>query len=381
MRIYLDNNATTPIDSRVLERLTEMSSEVFGNASSIHTEGQKARRALEEAREAVAELIHSSSRELIFTSGGTESNNTAILGVALRHWQSCHFVTSAIEHPSMLEGIRNVKRFGHEVTVVPCDANGIVNPDAVREALRPETKFVGVMLANNETGVVQPIREIAAIARERDIHFHCDAVQAAGRIAIDVDDLGVDTLSLSAHKMHGPKGIGALYVKKGTILDPMLRGGAQERRRRAGTESVPLAAAFGEAAKIAVDLEPMKRVAGLRDSIEAAMRQRFPETIINGGESQRVPNTTNLRFRGCDAEGIVIGLDLNAVAVSTGSACSSGRVEPSHVLIAMGLSEEDARSSVRVSLSRLTTEDEIRMFIGLLEELVPKNKREQARTA
>lgn len=365
MRIYLDNNATTAIHSDVLQVLEEALRETFGNASSIHREGQAARRLIEDARESVARLIGATARELVFTSGGTESNNAAIFG-ALPSSGLFHIVTTKIEHPSVAEAFRELERRGHEVTWVAPARSGEVPAAAVLEALRDDTRLVAVMMANNETGVVQPVAEIGAVTRARGIHFHVDAVQAAGKIPIGVDEIGCDTLSLSAHKLHAPKGIGALYVRRALALSTLLHGGAQERRRRAGTENVPLAAAFGAAAALPSAAEQMQ---SLRDRFEGALTGAH---TINGRDARRLPNTSNVTFHGADGEGIVIALDLSGVAVSTGSACSSGRVEPSPVLLAMGLTPEDARATVRFSLSRLTTVEEVDRVSALLGELVPR---------
>jgi cysteine desulfurase len=370
-RIYLDNNATTPIHPEVLEVLDESLRGVYGNASSIHKEGQLARRVLEEGRESVAELIGAAARDIVFTSGGTESNNAAIFGAVAaggRH----HIVTTAIEHPSVLEAAAELERREHRLTRVPPRRDGLVVAEAVLAAIEPETRLVAMMLANNETGVIQPVAEVGRVCRERGIHFHCDAVQAAGKIDIDVHALWCDTLAIAAHKMHAPKGIGALFVRRGLALGPCLVGGAQERRRRAGTENVPLAAAFGAAAKLARDPSWRPRIAALRDSLEREMRDAFDVTV-NGATAPRLPNTSSLTFHGADGEGIVIALDLNDIAVSTGSACSSGRVEPSRVLLAMGLTPEDAKSTVRISLSRLTTSEEITRTTYVLKTVVPRS--------
>jgi len=374
MRVYLDNNATTPIHPAVLDALHEALAEVYGNASSIHKEGQTARRRIESARESVARLIGATAREVVFTSGGTESNNAAIFGAvpaAGRH----HIVTTAIEHPSVREPVEELAKRGHDVTIVTPERTGEVSAARILEALRPDTRLMTMMLANNETGVIQPLAEVAAVCRERGIHVHCDAVQAVGKIDVDVEALNVDTLAMSAHKLYAPKGIGALFVRKGLVLDSYILGGAQERRRRAGTENVPLAIAFGVAADVAMDRAD---IGSLRDSLENSLSS-LPITI-NGKTVRRLPNTSNITFHGADAEGIVIGLDLNGVAVSTGSACSSGRVEPSRALLAMGLSPEDARSTVRISLSRFTTAVEIDRAVSLLREIVPRAQRAAATT-
>jgi cysteine desulfurase len=371
MRIYLDNNATTPLHPVVLGVLHDALRDVYGNASSVHKEGQTARRRIEDARDAVALLIGAASREIVFTSGGTESNNAAIFGVignSGRH----HIVTTSIEHPSVLEPVQELARRGHQVTLVPPARSGEVSAPAMIAAIRPDTGLVTMMLANNETGVIQPVEEVARACRERGIHFHCDAVQAIGKIAVDVKALAVDSLAMGGHKFHAPKGIGALFVRQGLVLDRHLFGGAQERRRRAGTENVPLAAAFGAAAEIVRDLAPMNGVASLRDQLEHDLRGSELPITINGAGVRRVPNTSSITFHGADAEGIVIGLDLKGVAASTGSACSSGRVEPSRILSAMGLSDDDARSTVRISLSRFTTSAEIDRAVALIREVVPR---------
>ena len=362
MRIYLDNNATTAIHPDVLAVLESSLRDVYGNASSIHREGQTARRMIEDARESVARLIGATARDVVFTSGGTESNNAAIFGAAGRDLR-CHIVTTSIEHPSVAEAVRP-----YDVTYVAPSRDGVVSADEVIAAVREETRLVTVMMANNETGVVQPVEAVGAFCRSRGIHFHVDAVQAAGKIAVDVEAIQCDTLALSAHKLHAPKGIGALYVRRGVAMAAQLVGGAQERRRRAGTENVPLAAAFGAAAALPYDAA---KVAGLRDRLESRITSSL-DVAINGANVRRLPNTSNVTFHGADGEGIVIALDLSGVAVSTGSACSSGRVEPSPVLLAMGLTPEEARATVRFSLSRFTTEEEVDRAAALLVELVPR---------
>lgn len=364
MRIYLDNNATTAIHPDVLRALESSLRDVYGNASSVHREGQSARRAIESARESVARLIGATARELVFTSGGTESNNAAIFGAVPRDGRF-HIVTSAIEHPSVAEAVRELERRGHEVTWIAPSRDGAIAASAVIDALRDDTKLVTVMAANNETGVLQPVAEIGAATRARAIHFHVDGVQAAGKIALDVEAIGCDTLSMSAHKMHAPKGIGALYVRRGTNMSAHLFGGAQERRRRAGTENVPLAVAFGVAASLPSAAE---EIAALRDFFESQLN----DVTVNGRNVPRLPNTSNVTFHNADGEGIVIGLDLSGIAASTGSACSSGRIEPSPVLLAMGLTPEEAKSTVRFSLSRFTTREEMEKVAAVLKELVPR---------
>jgi cysteine desulfurase len=382
MRIYLDNNATTEIHPAVLAALQESFREVFGNASSVHAEGRRARQAVEEAREAVAALLGAAAREIVFTSGGTESNNAALHGAALSGPSPCHIVTTAIEHPSALEPVRQLVSRGFDATFVPSGTDGRVNVGEVLEAIRPDTRLVSVMLANNETGVIQPVAEIGRHCRDRGIHFHCDAVQAAGKLPLDIEAIRADTLSISSHKMHGPKGIGALYVRRGSVLAPHISGGAQERRRRAGTESVPLAAAFGVAAELALEWVSSAEngpagVSALREEFEAAALGLHPPAFINGTASPRLPQTSSISFPGIDGEALVIGLDLAGVAVSSGSACSSGRTEPSHVLLAMGLPVDHAKSSIRFSLSRFTTGEEIGRVVELLRELLPKHRRKE----
>lgn len=366
MRIYLDNNATTAIHPQVLEVLEGAMREIYGNASSIHREGQSARRVIEDARESVARLIGATARELVFTSGGTESNNAAIFGAVPMNGRF-HIVTSEIEHPSVAEAVRELERRGHEVTRVAPSRDGAVAAEAVLAAMREDTRIVAVMLANNETGVVQPVERIGPVCRERGVHFHVDAVQAAKKVPIDVSAIACDTLSLSAHKLHAPKGIGALFVRRGVAMSAHLHGGAQERRRRAGTENVPLAAAFGAAVALP---DAAAQMAEQRDRLESALASM--DVTINGASAPRLPNTSNVTFHGADGEGIVIALDLSGVAVSTGSACSSGRVEPSPVLLAMGLSPDDARATVRFSLSRFTTAAEIDRVAALVRDLVPR---------
>jgi len=366
MRIYADNNATTPMHPNVLATLQEMLRDVFGNASSIHKEGQTARRVIEEARESVAGLLGATPREIVFTSGGTESNNAALYGAIPAEGRH-HIVTTGIEHPSILEVVRDLVARGCQVTIVPPNRDGVVPAKAVIDAIRNNTTVVAMMLANNETGVVQPVASVGNTCADRGIHFHVDAVQAAGKIDIDVNALYADTLAISAHKMHAPKGIGALYVRGRTKLHPHLVGGAQERRRRAGTENVPLAAAFGVAAQLAADPEPRRAVAALRDAFERSLT----DVTINGAGVPRVPNTSSVTFRNGDAEAIVIALDLHGIAASTGSACSSGRVEPSRVLLAMGLTRPEAKATVRFSFSRFTTAEEVARVGEVLQEVLP----------
>jgi cysteine desulfurase len=369
-RIYFDNNATTAIHPDVLIVLGDSLRDVFGNASSIHKEGQRARQVIEDARESVGRLIGATARDVIFTSGGTESNNAAIFG-AVPYGGRHHIVTTTIEHPSVSAAVDELERRASRVTRVAPSRSGEISAAAVIGAITPETRLVAVMLANNETGVIQAVGEIGRACRERGVHFHVDAVQGAGKIDVDLSELVCDTLAISAHKIHAPKGIGALYVRRGLILGAHIVGGAQERRRRAGTENVPLAAAFGTAAKIAAEGSWRARVNKMRERFERELQSSF-DVAINGAEAARVPNTTSATFRGVDAEGLVIALDLSGIAVSTGSACSSGRVEPSAVLLAMGLTPEEAKSTVRFSMSRFTTEAEVDRVLAVLRDSVPR---------
>jgi cysteine desulfurase len=363
LRAYFDNNATTAVREEVLRAMWPVYTEAFGNASSIHHYGQTARQLFENARRQVAALIGAAAEEVVFTSGGTESNNLAIFG--LMPDQSGHFVTSAIEHPAVLECTKELRRLGHEVTLLPVGAEGIVEPEDVARALRADTWGVSLMAVNNEIGSLQPVREVARICRERGVRLHCDAVQAPGRVAIDVADWGVDLLSLSAHKIYGPKGVGALYVRKGVALRKRSFGGRHERDRRPGTENVPGAVGMGAAAALVETMSP-----ALRDWFEEQVLARVPDVYVNGSRERRAPNVSNLRFPGIEGEAMVIGLDLKGFAVSSGAACSSGAVEPSHVLLALGLSAADARSSLRISFGAGNTRDEAERLVEALAEVV-----------
>jgi len=361
-RIYLDNSATTRVDEQVIDAMLPLMRDAYGNPSSIHTFGQLARAALEEARPPLAALLGADTRELVFTSGGTESDNTALWCVFRSGYRAGnHIITTRIEHPAILATSRALQAQGAEVTLVPVDSLGRVDPDSIASAITERTILISVMLANNETGVIQPLEEIGRIAREHGILLHTDAVQAAGKVAVDVRALGVDLLSLSAHKMHGPKGVGALYVRKGTKLPPFITGGSQERKRRAGTENVPGFVGLGAAAGLSVErLHDMAtRVARLRDSFETAVQSRIGGVSVNGSREHRLPTVSSLSFERIEGEAAVIALDLEGVAVSTGSACSSGSLEPSHVLTAMGLRPDVVQGSLRFSLSWHTTEDEM----------------------
>ena len=362
MHIYLDYNSTTPVDRAVLDAMLPYFADNFGNASSIHSSGQRGRSAVDAARDSVAALIGAKTAEIVFTSGGTEADNLALFGsLAASNHSGKHIITTAIEHHAVLNAAQALEKQGIDVTYVPVGASGIVDPQDVRRALRPETILVSVMHANNELGTIQPIEEIGRIAAEADVYFHCDAVQSAGKLPLDVNRLGVDLLSISAHKIYGPKGVGALYVRAGTPLEPQFHGGHHERDRRPGTENVPGIVGFGKAAELArVRLATdSARIESLRDRLEEMLLNSIASVRVNGDRSRRVPNTTNLAFTAAGGEALVIALDLQGVACATGAACSSGAVEPSHVLLAIGLSPDEARSSLRFSLGRTTTAAEI----------------------
>ncbi|MGA2589399.1 MAG: cysteine desulfurase family protein [Bryobacteraceae bacterium] len=361
-RFYFDHNATTPVSPEVLETAVTCLSQVYGNASSIHHFGQVAKQRLEMARRQTAGLIGCKAREIVFVSGGTEADNLALLGT-VRHvpGASRHVITTAIEHPAVLNACAQLEREGVALTYVRTGADGIVDPHDIRRALRPDTVLVSVMHANNELGTVQPVAEIAAITREAGVYLHVDGVQALGKIPVDVEALGVDLYSMSGHKIYAPKGIGALYVRQGTRLGAILFGGHHERERRPGTENVPGAAAFGCAAELAgVHLESeAQRISALRDRLESAILARIPHAGVNGDRARRTPNTTNLYFDCLEGEALVIALDLRGFAVSSGAACSSGAVEPSHVLLAIGLPADRARASIRFSLGHENTAGQV----------------------
>jgi cysteine desulfurase len=382
-RIYLDHNATTPVEPAVLDAMLPYFSADFGNAASIHTTGQRARSAVETAREQVAVLLGARPQEIIFTSGGTESDNHAVFGIVRNApGATKHIVTTQIEHEAVLNACQALEvaavsgardeGAAHgkiEVTYLPVDSNGLVDPEAVRDAIRPQTALITVMHANNELGTVQPLEEIGRIAAQNDIFFHTDAVQSAGKIPLDVNALGVDLLAISGHKFYAPKGIGALYIRGGTRLRQLLYGGHHQRGFRPGTENVPGIVGLGKAAELArLSLaEDAQRVSALRDELQRQLLGRIPHAHANASGAPRTPNTTNITFPGIEGEALIIALDLKGLACSTGAACSSGAVEPSHVLTAIGLSAEDARASIRFSLGRHTTQQEISASL----EIVP----------
>jgi cysteine desulfurase len=370
--VYFDHNATTPLAPEVLETMVSCLRQTYGNASSIHRFGQSAKQRLESARRQLADLFHSSPNEVVFTSGGTESDNLAVLGVARTRSGARHVITTAIEHPAVLAACAQLEREGVSITRLPVNSGGVLDPQEVRRALRPETVLVSVMHANNELGTIQPIAEIAQITHPAGVLFHSDGVQAAGKIPVDVRALGVDLYSVSAHKLYAPKGVGALYVRKGVRLTALTFGGHHERDRRPGTENVPGIAAFGAAAEGATHHlgEERDRITTLRNRLEFSILERIPGTGINGQRSPRTPNTTNVYFDGVDGEAMVIALDLRGFAVSTGSACSSGAVTPSHVLTAIGLPAERARASIRFSLGAGNTAEQVDALVDALESSV-----------
>lgn len=373
-RVYLDNNATTPVLPEVFEAMRPFYQEEFGNASSIHHYGQHARAAVEKARGSVAALVGARAAEIVFTSGGTEADNLAIFGLAAR---GDHVITSTIEHHAVLNSCKRLEQMGCEVTSVPVDGRGAIDPDDVRKALRPTTRLITVMMANNETGVLQPVEEIGKIAKEADVFFHTDAVQAAGKALIDVNKMACDALSISGHKLHAPQGTGAMYLRKGTLIQPLFYGGSHERQRRAGTENLPGIVGLGKAAEIAKKwLEDAaggaSAMSAMRDRLQEGLMARVDSAGVNGLGAPRVPNTANLWFDHVEGEALVIALDLKGLAVSSGAACSSGAIEPSHVLLAMGLSQQRARSSIRFSLGKQTTDEDIDFALAVVPETVAR---------
>jgi len=375
MRIYLDYNATTPVDTAVLDAMLPYFADNFGNASSIHSPGQRARGAVDAARASVAALLGAKPSEIVFTSGGTEADNLALFGVVAASQETRkHIITTAIEHHAVLNTVQALEKSGVEVTYIPVGREGVVDPDAVRGALRPETILISVMYANNELGTIQAIEEIGRIAATAEVLFHCDAVQAAGKLPLDVNRLGVDLLSISAHKIYGPKGAGALYVRSGTPLEPQFYGGHHERDRRPGTENVPGIVGLGKAAELArKNLQTdCARITTLRNRLEDALLEACGEARVNGDRARRVSNTSNISFHAAGGEALVIALDLQGIACSTGAACSSGAVGPSHVLLAIGLSPDEARSSLRLSLGRTTTAEEVDQAIAVIPQVVER---------
>lgn len=371
--IYMDHAATTPVRREVLETLDEVLSGTFGNPSSIHTAGQDAKRVLEESREMVATCIGAEPEEIIFTGGGTESDNLAIRGTAFAlKEKGDHIITTAVEHPAVLNCCGALEEEGFEVTYLPVDLECLVHPEWVMEAIRPETILISVMFANNETGSIQPIAEIGKIARQKGVVFHTDAVQAVGKVPVNVDELGVDLLSMSAHKIYGPKGVGGLYVRKGTTLHPLTYGGHHERSLRPGTENVPGIAAFARAIELATEELPSSRkhLELLKERLACGIQERIEQVQRNGALDDCLPNILNMSFSGVDGEAMLLNLDLMGVVVSTGSACSSGATEPSHVLLAMGIEPLLAQASLRFSFGRDNTEEQIDRVLEVLPDIV-----------
>ncbi|MCH8259949.1 MAG: cysteine desulfurase NifS [Planctomycetes bacterium] len=374
-QVYLDNNATTLVDPAVFEAMTPFYLEDYGNASSIHALGQKARAAVEDARSQVADLIGAETGAIVFTSGGTESDNTALRGVAMAlRSKGSHIITTTIEHSAILHTCRQLEEEGFRVTYLPVDRLGLLSLDRLREAIDEDTILISVMHANNEIGIIEPLKKMAVLARERGVLFHTDAVQTVGKIALDVGDLGVDLLSLSAHKFHGPKGVGALYVRGDVAMFPLLHGGSHARSRRAGTLNVPGIVGLGKTCELAkASLEDFgTRVRGLRDKLEKGIIEGIPDAFVNGSTTERVPHLSNISFRLIEGEALLIALDFQGVAVSTGSACSSGTVEPSHVLTALGGDRNRQKSAIRFSLGRVNNDEDIDYVLGILPKMVEK---------
>jgi cysteine desulfurase len=372
-KVYLDNNATTAVAPEVFEAMKACFLDDYGNASSIHRWGQRARAAIEASREQLARLLNARPSEIVFTSGGTESDNQSLFGiVGAAKAEVKHVITTTIEHSAVLHTAKELEKRGIRVTYVPVGASGVVDPADVEKAIGPDTVLISVMHANNELGTIQPLEEIGRIAREHDIYFHTDAVQSVGKIPVDVESLGVDLLSLSAHKLHGPKGVGAIYIRKGTILRPLMYGGHHERDRRPGTENVPGIVGLGKAAELAGEhlAEEMERVGALRDRLEGGILSTVPLATVSGDKSRRLPTTSNISFDYIEGEGFVISMDLKGVACSTGAACSSGSIEPSHVLTAIGRKYEQARSSIRFSLGRFNTPEDVDYALEVLPRVV-----------
>ena len=374
-KVYLDHNATTPTDPEVLEAMLPGYKDKFGNASSIHSFGREARAAIDEAREKVAKLIGAKDGEIVFTSGGTESDNFAIKGVAYANTdKGNHIITSSIEHQAVLNVCKYLEKSGFKVTYLPVDKYGLIDPEEVARAIISQTILITIMQANNEVGTIEPIEEIGKIAREKEVCFHTDAVQAVGKIPVNVNELNVDLLSLSGHKFYGPKGIGALYIRKGTKIDSLIQGGHHERHHRAGTENVPGIVGLGKAAEISSrDLEKeAQHLINLRDRLSSGITERIGHARLNGHPTKRLPNTLNMSFEFVEGESMIINLDLKGIAVSTGSACTSGTLEPSHVLSAMDVPPAIAQGSLRFSLGKGNTEEDIEYVLKVLQEIVSR---------
>jgi cysteine desulfurase len=374
-KIYLDHNATTPVHPAILEAMLPFYKEGFGNASSIHSFGREAKVVLEESREKVAKFLNADPLEIYFTSGGTESDNLAVKGVAWANKKKGnHIITSQIEHHAVLESCKFLEKEGYEITYLPVDKYGLVDHDELKKSIKKETVLVSIMHANNEVGTVQPMAELAGLAKEKGVYFHTDAVQSTGKMKIDVDELNVDMLSLSAHKFYGPKGVGALYIKRGVRLTPLAHGGHHEKSRRAGTENVPGIVGLAKALEIAhSDMqEEEKRLKYLTEVFYKKITERIPDVFLNGHPVLRIPNTMNLSFKGVEGESIILNLDLKGIGVASGSACTSGSLEPSHVLSAMGVPGDLAQSSLRFSFGRSNTMEDVDYVVEILPEIIVK---------
>lgn len=383
MRVYLDHNATTPPDPEVLAAMTPFLAEGFGNPSSLHVWGREARQALERARATIARALGTADKDtVVFTSGGTEADNLALMGVAAaQEERGRHVILSSVEHHAILNSAAHLGRRGFEVTRLSVDSQGLLDPDEVGRAIRPDTVLVSLMHGNNETGVLFPITSVGRICRERGVTFHTDAVQSFGKLPLDAERLCVDLLSLSGHKIHGPKGIGALFIRRGTRMQPLFHGGTQERSRRAGTENVAAAVGLARATELCLQDQEReaRRMADLRDRLERGVMAALPGVLRNGHPTERLAHTTNLAFAGVEAESLILALDLAGIGASSGAACSSGSLEPSHVLAAMGLPPERVLSSVRFSLGRTTTGEEIERVLEVLPPIVERMRRVNAR--
>ncbi|MFO8081944.1 MAG: cysteine desulfurase NifS [Armatimonadota bacterium] len=371
--IYLDNAATTRVAPEVFEAMSPFLQDEYGNPSSVYALAGRSAAALESARRTVADFIGAEPEEIIFTGGGSEADNLAIKGT-MRKKDGGHLITSAIEHHAVLHTCKHLQDEGYDLTVVGVDEHGMVDPDEVRDAIRDDTRLISIMHSNNEVGTVQPVREIAEIARERGIRVHTDAVQSLGKLPLNVDELGVDMMAFSAHKLHGPKGVGALYIRKGFRPEAIIHGGGQERRIRAGTENVPGIVGFGTAVTLLAEggQETVERIRNLRDRLIEGVMDAIPETILSGHPTERLPNIASFLFRYIEGEGILLSLDMKDIAGSSGSACTSGSLDPSHVLLAMGYPHEVAHGSLRLSLSRFTTEEEIETVIDTLPPIIQR---------
>lgn len=374
-RIYLDNAATTPVRREVFEAMVPYLTDKYGNPSSIHSYGREARADLNRAREQVAAAIGAAPEEIIFTAGGSEADNLAIKGTALAMYgEKSHIITSAVEHHAVLHSVESLKRLGFSVTILPVDSEGMVDPEDVKRAITPETCLISIMYANNEVGTIQPIEEISRIAREAGVLFHTDAVQAVGHMPVDVKSLGVDMLSLSGHKFYGPKGVGALYARRGVRLAPLIDGGAQERKRRAGTENMAGIVGMGMAIELAVSEmdEVSAKEERLRDKLMEGLTQRIPDVKLNGHRRLRLPNNVNMSFLYVEGESLLLNLDMEGIAASSGSACTSGSLAPSHVLMAMGIPHEVAHGSVRMTLGRYTEDADVERVLDVMPRIVEK---------